>query len=214
MFAMDVLQVLIVADDPLVRAGLAGLLADLTTCEVAGQMSSQGLLAELDEGERYAELFQVVLWDAGWELPEFLPEWRELGLPVVALLPETDDVLRVWASGVAGVLSREVDAESLVAALHTAVTGLIVLDAVFAPLLFPPSEELLLSETAVDLLTEREREVLQLVAEGLTNKAIAWQLHISDHTVKFHVNAIMTKLGSQSRTEAVVQATRLGLIIL
>jgi DNA-binding NarL/FixJ family response regulator len=57
-------------------------------------------------------------------------------------------------------------------------------------------------------------EVLQLLAEGLPNKAIARQLNISDHTVKFHVNAIMSKLNAQSRTEAVVQATRLGLILL
>ena len=63
-------------------------------------------------------------------------------------------------------------------------------------------------------LTPREREVLQLLAEGLANKAIAQRLAISEHTVKFHVNAIMSKLGAQSRTAAVVQATRLGLIML
>jgi len=56
--------------------------------------------------------------------------------------------------------------------------------------------------------------VLQLLAEGLPNKAIALRLDISDHTIEFHVNAILGKLGAQSRTEAVVRATRLGLIIL
>jgi two-component system, NarL family, nitrate/nitrite response regulator NarL len=56
--------------------------------------------------------------------------------------------------------------------------------------------------------------VLQLLAEGLANKAIALQLDISEHTVKFHINAILAKLGVQSRTQAVVRATRLGLIIL
>jgi DNA-binding NarL/FixJ family response regulator len=66
----------------------------------------------------------------------------------------------------------------------------------------------------VEELTPRELEVLRLLAEGLSNKAIAQQLDISDHTVKFHVNAIMSKLGAQSRTAAVVQATRLGLIVL
>jgi DNA-binding NarL/FixJ family response regulator len=53
-----------------------------------------------------------------------------------------------------------------------------------------------------------------LLAEGLANKAIAQQLDISEHTVKFHVNALMGKLGAQSRTAAVVRATRLGLILL
>jgi two-component system nitrate/nitrite response regulator NarL len=63
-------------------------------------------------------------------------------------------------------------------------------------------------------LTPREHEVLQLVAEGLPNKTIADRLHISEHTVKFHINALMGKLGAQSRTEAVVRASRLGILLL
>ena len=63
-------------------------------------------------------------------------------------------------------------------------------------------------------LTAREREILQLVAEGLTNKAIALRLTISDHTVKFHVASILAKLGAGSRTEAVHLAARQGLIAL
>jgi DNA-binding NarL/FixJ family response regulator len=70
------------------------------------------------------------------------------------------------------------------------------------------------AEAPAEALTPRELEVLQLLAEGLPNKTIARQLSISEHTVKFHLNAIMSKLGAQSRTEAVVRATRLGLIIL
>jgi DNA-binding NarL/FixJ family response regulator len=64
------------------------------------------------------------------------------------------------------------------------------------------------------VLTSREQEVLKLLAEGLPNKGIADRLRISDHTVKFHVNAIMSKLGAQSRTDAVVRATRQGLLLL
>ena len=63
-------------------------------------------------------------------------------------------------------------------------------------------------------MTTRELAVLRLVAEGLPNKTIAVRLGISEHTVKFHVNAILGKLGVASRTEAVVRATRLGLIFL
>ena len=86
---------------------------------------------------------------------------------------------------------------------------------ILAPGLNPmqPASELA-ADTLFDDLTPREKEVLQLVAEGLTNKAIAQQLAISEHTVKFHVNAIMGKMNAQSRTEAVVRATRLGLISL
>ncbi|MCI0846819.1 MAG: response regulator transcription factor, partial [Chloroflexi bacterium] len=57
-------------------------------------------------------------------------------------------------------------------------------------------------------------QALRLLAEGLPNKTIATRLGISEHTVKFHVNSILGKLGAQSRTEAVTRATRLGLILL
>ena len=70
------------------------------------------------------------------------------------------------------------------------------------------------TDPLVERLTARELAVLRLVAEGLPNKTIALRLGISEHTVKFHVNAILGKLGVASRTEAVVRATRLGLIFL
>ena len=68
----------------------------------------------------------------------------------------------------------------------------------------------MLLEPPAEALTPRETEVLHLLAEGLANKAIARRLDISEHTVKFHVNAILGKLDAQSRTGAVVRAMRLG----
>jgi DNA-binding CsgD family transcriptional regulator len=65
-----------------------------------------------------------------------------------------------------------------------------------------------------EALTPRELDVLQLLSQGLANKLIARRLGISEHTVKFHVNAILGKLGAQSRSEAIVQALRLGLVAL
>lgn len=64
----------------------------------------------------------------------------------------------------------------------------------------------------VEALTPREREVLELLAEGLSNKDIGRALGISEHTAKFHVNALLGKLDAQTRTEAVVRALRLGLL--
>lgn len=64
----------------------------------------------------------------------------------------------------------------------------------------------------VEALTAREREVLELVSEGLPNKAIASRLGVSDHTVKFHLSSIFGKLGVSTRTEAVRRAVRAGLI--
>ena len=68
-------------------------------------------------------------------------------------------------------------------------------------------------KSPVEALSARELDVLRCMAEGLSNKQIARDLDISEHTVKFHVNAILGKLGAQSRTEAVVRATRAGLIL-
>jgi DNA-binding NarL/FixJ family response regulator len=66
----------------------------------------------------------------------------------------------------------------------------------------------------VEDLTTRELEVLELLAEGMANKQIAYELEISEHTVKFHVSSIYTKLGVTNRTEAVMVGARLGLIVL
>jgi DNA-binding NarL/FixJ family response regulator len=69
-------------------------------------------------------------------------------------------------------------------------------------------------ETMIEPLTAREIEVLELVAEGLANKAIAEQLRISDQTVKFHLASIMGKLGASNRTDAVRRGVRAGLVTL
>ena len=89
-------------------------------------------------------------------------------------------------------------------ALHALGRGLVVLDASFVGDLLLSAQPETTGERPVEDLTPRELEVVQLLAEGLPNKAIAKRLGVSDHTIKFHVNAILGKLGAQSRTEAVV----------
>lgn len=78
------------------------------------------------------------------------------------------------------------------------------------PIVGPPDDE----PTQAEALTAREVQVLELLAEGLPNKAIADRLHISDQTVKFHVSSISGKLGAANRTDAVRRAVRRGLITL
>jgi DNA-binding NarL/FixJ family response regulator len=69
-------------------------------------------------------------------------------------------------------------------------------------------------EPGIDALTARERQVIDLLAQGLSNRRIAGALSISEHTAKFHVNSILSKLGASTRTEAVVEAVRRGLVLL
>ncbi|SRR5690554_3572429 len=203
---MDEIRVLVVADDPLARAGLAALLAGEESCEVIGLASGEDDL----DAALTAYLPDAVVWDVGWDaadLPDALAEWDDEAPPLVALLPEPGLSATLWAAGARGILPRSVSSERLAAALIAVCTGLAALDPDLMATLPAPA-----APASIEALTPRETEVLELLAEGLANRAIAQRLGISEHTVKFHLNAILGKLGAQSRTEAVVLAIRLGLL--
>ena len=102
-------------------------------------------------------------------------------------------------------LPTQVSEDQIVQAIRSVAAGLMVFGSNFIP---QRSEE---SET-LEALTPRESEVLQLLSEGLGNKEIASRLHISEHTIKFHIRSILGKLGASSRTEAVSRGLRSGLI--
>jgi len=107
--------------------------------------------------------------------------------------------------------SPDVTADQIIAAVHAAAAGLQVMpaeDGVVAP----RSHMHEAVEQIVEPLTPREMDVLEMLAEGLSNKMIAHRLSISDHTAKFHVNSILAKLHAGTRTEAVTRGIRLGLI--
>ena len=104
----------------------------------------------------------------------------------------------------------DVTAEQIVAAVHAAAAGLVVMPAGGGVALHSPMHEPI--QETVDLLTPREMDVLEMLAEGLSNKMIAHRLSISDHTAKFHVNSILAKLNAGTRTEAVTRGIRMGLI--
>jgi len=202
---MTNVHVLVVAPDTLARAGLTALLADQPGYEVTGSGRPAGTDGTPAD---------VVVWDLGWDPKshlEHLADLRDAGVPVVALVPDQRSAANALGVGARGILSRDVDAGDLAAAVAAVGRGLVVLDPEITagawrlrehgPM--PPSED----------LTPREAEVLQLLAEGLHNKGIAERLQISEHTAKYHVTAILGKLGAQTRTEAVARAARLGLVL-
>ena len=209
--APDELRVLVMAGDSLARAGLAALLAGQPGWAVAGQIAGDSDISDALDTYRP----DAVVWDLGWDPApalELLADLEEDRAPVVVLLPDQTHAAEARAAGARGLLLRDVEVASLVAALAAVVHGLTVQDQSMSSQGLPGREREL-PAPAVDL-TPRELEVLQHLAEGLPNKAIAGRLNISEHTVKFHVNSIMGKLGAQSRTEAVTLGTRLGLILL
>jgi DNA-binding NarL/FixJ family response regulator len=205
---VEPLRVLVVSPDPLARGGLAALLAAEPGIAVAGQAAPD---RELPAAVRDLRP-EVAAWDAG-EGAAFAAPLREVaggGLPVVAVLASPDQAAVALAAGALGLVFRESAPERLAAALAATARQLWAVEASLAPALLRPTAR----AEPPEPLTPRELEVLGLLAEGLANKAIAARLGISDHTAKFHVNAILAKLGAESRAEAIVRAARLGLVVL
>lgn len=199
------IKVALLTDDPLLRAGLSSLLAQVGTIDVV----------ERDAAE-------VALWDAGVDGEKALgrlAEIRALTIPTVAVVGDHAHVSPALAAGARGVVLRDQVGPGIEAALVAVRSGLTVVDSALAEQLVPSTPAIAPAPSAPKSgprargeLTERERQVVQLLSEGLSNKLIADRLGISDHTAKFHVNGVMMKLGASTRTEAVVEAMRRGLI--
>jgi NarL family two-component system response regulator YdfI len=204
------IRVLVVADTEIAAARLEALLrADPDRRVLVGSPAALGRLIE--EHEPAA----VVLATTA---DRVLPILRALAdtmavPPVVALV---DEPRAAWTSaarraGVRAVLDRSAEADELSAALAAALAGLVTLH----PDVFrTPERPRALAADTERALTVRELEILAMLAEGLSNRTIARRLHISTYTVKFHVASILGKLGAASRTEAVTQGVRRGLISL
>jgi DNA-binding NarL/FixJ family response regulator len=205
---VEPIRVLIVGDDPLARAGLAALLAGRHDVVVSGQVAFDDL-----PGPLAARGHDVVAWVPGSDADgagERLRAVAAAGVPVVAVVAGREQAAAALRAEARGLVHRDAEGRTLAAALSAAAAGLTVLE----PLL---ADEWLRSPAAPpgdEPLTPREREVLALLAEGIGNKAIAARLGISEHTAKFHVNAILGKLGAGSRAEAIVLAARQGLVVL
>lgn len=198
-------RLLLVGDDPLARAGLAALLAGRADLTLAGETDTDVAPASIAAAGP-----DVVLWDLGVAGGAADTLAAAAIAPVLALAADAADAAEALRAGVRGVLLRGATSDALAAALVAVARGLAVLEGpLAAEWLRPPDAPL-----AAEGLTPREREVLSLLAEGLANKAIAARLAISEHTAKFHVNAILGKLGVESRAEAIVRAARLGLVAL
>jgi DNA-binding NarL/FixJ family response regulator len=187
-----------------VRSGFVSLLASEAGFSVVGELVSvsDARLTELSA--------EVLLWDVG--LRAVLVDRAHLLelMPTLALVADEQAALELLRAGALGVLLRSADGERLLAALRAVASGV----AVFEPGLLRGLIAARAASPEMLALTPREAEVLGLVAEGLSNKLIAGRLKISEHTAKFHVNAILAKLGADTRTEAVVLAARRGLLML
>ncbi len=216
------IRVYVIAPTPMLQAGLRSMLTT-PSIEVVGEASMPAALHTYLSGidvivvadtlllEEVVQaltndhpLALVVLADSSTESPTFYSDQAPL-----QLLRSLE--LRGW-----GIVPIDAPAEQLQAAIAATIQGLIVLPGFRAPWLYERMPVVATNNIPVadEALTSREREVLELVSQGLSNKLIARRLQISEHTVKFHVSSISTKLGAASRTDAVSRGLRRGLITL
>jgi DNA-binding NarL/FixJ family response regulator len=213
-----VTRVLIADDDHLMRAGLAELLIADPEIEIVGQAST-GREA-VDQARRLAP--DVVLMDvrmpdldgigATRELSRIAPEARVL---ILTTFEQDDYVFGALRAGASGFLLKRTRPEELIAAVHTIAAG----DSLLSPsvtrrvidrMAQQPTPELA-ALGKVDQLTPREREVLHLIARGLSNREIATALVVEESTIRTHVKRILMKLDLRDRVQAVIFAYETGL---
>jgi DNA-binding NarL/FixJ family response regulator len=188
------IRVSVAAQSPVIRAGLEAMLrADLGVEVIA---DSAG-----------ADVAVVYVQDAD----EFDQAIGEAGQAPAVLLADgvsSERIARALRSNIRALLPKDAGEREILAAVQAAAAGMIAMS--------PADVEKLLAHgpeaAGADPLTPRELEVLRMIAEGESNKRIAWRLGISEHTVKFHVASILTKMNASTRAEAVAIGIRRGLV--
>ncbi len=212
-------KVIVIAGSAVSQAGLESVLKQVPELEVTFSCSEpQDWIRLLEAAIADVALIEGVDLDSATlqQLAELAIEAPMPAIVVLARSTERRSIMQMLTLGVRGILPYSASAAEIVAAIRAAAEGLTVFHASFQRDLFeddawskPETEGV-----QIALLTPREQEVLALLAQGFSNKAIAARLFLSEHTVKFHMGTIFEKLNASSRTEAVAIGLRQGLIML
>lgn len=203
----SVIRILIVDDHPVVCSGLANMLRGQANFEVGGSASNGERALALVQDDH----FDVMLLDLrmpgmdGYAVLQKLKEVRSAPRVIVLTSFEKEEnIYRAIRAGAQGYLLKDTSEDEMITAIRNVAAGERYIPRDVAARL---ADRMLRED-----LTPRELEVLELLAQGCTNKQIAGTLNISDHTVRTHVNNIMDKLQVSDRTEAVANALRKGVI--
>ncbi len=211
------IRVLVWAKSAITRAGLEAILRADPRFEIAENLNRTGdLLSAMCESAPDAILLDTSDTSIIRGLPGVFALPASPALVALVDSMRRADMLRALQSGARAVLWRESHPREITAALQAAHDGLTVFSPEILEVLLPASAELAGPDDLPpgEPLTAREIDVLSLLAEGAGNKEIAARLHISEHTVKFHVSSILGKLGAATRTEAVARGYKEGLILM
>lgn len=200
--------ILLIDDHPMLRNGVKQLIALDSTLQVIGEASN---------GEQGVELAKrldpdLILLDLnmpGMNGLDTLDKMRQTDLSgrivVFSVSNHEDDVVTALKRGADGYLLKDMEPEDLLAALHNAAGGKMVLSEALTPVLAASLRESRPSgDRDIQSLTPRERDIIKLIAEGLPNKVIARRLNITESTVKVHVKHLLKKMKLKSRVEAAV----------
>jgi DNA-binding NarL/FixJ family response regulator len=212
------IAIAIFSADQTLRGRLEELARKDPAITLVGVAESAAALQELAESHR----LDVVLSGeapANGQLAELQARHRHIAWIVFPAKVDEQVTLEAFGAGASAVLPRSAEPTEIVAAIRALADGLMVLQRSLLPALLEKSAATADASNSDDAdgsprLTAREIEVLAAMADGASNKEIARRLNISFHTVKFHVAAILDKLEADSRTEAVVKASQLGIVML
>jgi DNA-binding NarL/FixJ family response regulator len=213
--AGDPVRVFLVDDHHVVRAGVTAYLEQIEDIEVIGQAGDgQQALDRIAVLEPAGDLPDVVLMDMVMPVMDGITatgqikaRWPNIEVVVMTSFIEEATVRGALEAGAAGYLLKDADADHVAQALRAALAGRMHLDPSVARLL---ADSVRKPRRVEEELTPREREVLALIADGVSNRQIAQTLVISERTARSHVSAILAKLGLVSRTQAALWAVRQG----
>jgi DNA-binding NarL/FixJ family response regulator len=211
-------RVLLVDDDDLMRAGLRAVLSSDDSIEVVGEAGNgRAAIAETRRNRPNVVLMDVRMPDLDGlsATREILATSPQVKVAILTTFEQDDYIFGALTSGASGFLLKRTRPEELIAAIHTIADG----DSLLSPSVTRKVIERMATQPVADpsaqrraeALTPREREVLELIARGLSNGEIAAELVIEESTVKTHVKHILTKLGLRDRVQAVILAYESGL---
>jgi two-component system response regulator DevR len=207
------IRVLIADDHEMVRAGLRILLASEPDIEIVGEAGTGS--QTLAQARRLQP--EVVLLDArlpdmpGWDVCHDLCEaFPDLAVAILTTFTDDELVRQCVRAGARGYLLKEIPRIDLASSIRSLAAGESVIDRKVLPQVLAVARQGAHSADAEQPLTERQRTILRLVADGLSNREIAEQVHLSELTVKSYIEDMLKQLGARNRVHAAILATRRG----